>query len=106
MQKGKVFLNTIVVPALTPGQMKLYDYEVTLRNMRNYIPFRAMHITNVNDTCNVEIMFDYNSYRKMICLSNGTKDIKDQPFSSFSVKNLSVTDTTGTNDVVIELETY
>jgi hypothetical protein len=106
MQKGKYFLNTISVPGLLPGQSLMYAEETTLRNMRNYIPFRSMHVTNVNATCNVEVMFDYNPNKKIICLVRGIKDIKDQPFSSFSVKNLSAADTTLDGDVVLELETY
>lgn len=86
--------------------MKLYDEEITLRNLRNYIPFRSMHVVNSNVTCSAEILFDYQDSRKMICLSNGIKDIKDQPFRTFSVKNTHATDTLASGDVIIELETY
>jgi hypothetical protein len=105
MQKGKYFLNTISVPGLIAGQMTMYAEETTLRNMRNYIPFRAMHVTNISATNNIEIMFDYSPDRKMICLSNGIKNIADQPFSSFSVRNIGATATIDT-DIVVELETY
>lgn len=106
MKKGKKLLNTITVPALTAGAMKLYDEEVTLRNLRNYIPFRSMHVVNSNVTASAEIMFDYQAERKIVCLSNGIKDIKDQPFKTFSIKNTHATDTIAAGDVIIELETY
>lgn len=106
MQKGKIFLQTITVPALTAGQLKLYDEEVTLRNFRNYIPFRSMHVVNSNLTCNVEIMFDYQPERKIICLFNGIEDIKEQPFRAFSVKNLNAINAIAAGDVILQLETY
>jgi len=106
MKKGKTLLKTITVPVLIPGQLLLYDEEVTLRNLRSYIPFRAMHVVNTNVTANVEIMFDYSPTKTIVCLSNGIKDIKDQPFRAFSVKNTHATDTIAAGDIIIELETY
>lgn len=107
MKKGKLFLHTITVPALTAGTMKLYDAEITLRNLRLFSPFRSMHVTNANaNSVNVEIMFDYNSTRKIVCMANGIKDIKDQPFNAFSIKNLHALTSLTAGEVVIELETY
>lgn len=106
MKKGKTLLKTITAPALIPGQLLLYDEEVTFRNLRSYIPFRAMHVVNTNTTINVEIMFDYSPTKTIVCLSNGIKDIKDQPFRAFSIKNTHGVNTLAAGDVIIELETY
>lgn len=106
MKKGNRLLNTITVPTLVAGAMKLYDQEVTLRTLRNFIPFRSMHVVNTNTTVNAEIMFDYQPERKMTCLSNGIKDLSDQPFSAFSVKNTHAVNALAAGDIIIELETY
>lgn len=106
MKKGNKLLHTISVPALTAGSMKMYDEEVVLRNLRYYSPFRAMHAVNTNVTTNIEITFDYSPERKMICLANGIKDISDQPFRAFSVRNTHATDNLAAGDLIIALETY
>lgn len=107
MKKAKNLIHTITVPALTPGAITVYDVEAnSLRNLRKYVPFRSMHVVNINVTANAEIMFDYSPNRKIICLYNGIKDIRDQPFSAFSVRNTHATDTIVAGDIIIELETY
>lgn len=104
MKKSKKLVYTISVPALIAGQMTLYDEETTLRHLRNWIPFSSMHIVNKNTTVSIEVMLDYAPTKSFICLSNGIKNISDQPIRTFSVKNTHATDALVDGDVTIVLE--
>lgn len=98
------FQYTITVPALTPGQLKLYDEEVFFRNQRKFQPFKAMHVDNVSSNCNIEIMFDYATTRKIIIFSNGNMDYDSQPYRNFSVKNTHATITVAAGECIILIE--
>jgi hypothetical protein len=104
MRKSKNLRYTISVPALIAGQMILYDEETTLRHLRYWIPFSSMNIINKNNTVNVDIMFDYATTKIITCLSNGTKDVTDQPIRTFSVTNTHAIDALVDGDVKIILE--
>ncbi len=98
------FLYTINIPALTPGQLILYDEENTLRNQRKFQPFKAMHVDNTSTNCNLEVMYDYSPQKKITVFANGTKDVDSQPFRSFSVKNTHGTITLALGECIILIE--
>lgn len=118
MKKGKTFLTTIVVPVLNAGKIIVYSTDVndndfssgdksrSLRNFRNYIPFRSIHVVNMSASINVDLQLDYDPERIITCLYNGVKTVRDQPFSAFSIKNDDAVNNLASGDITMEVETY
>lgn len=98
------FLQQISVPVLAAGAMKDYDQENTLRHYRKFMPFTNIQVVNTS-TVDIEVVLDYSTIRKVLVLAGGTKALRNQPFSSFSVKNVDALAATLADDVMIELET-
>lgn len=101
---GVFFFRTILVPALTPGQLVLYDSETALRVFRKFSPYSNIQVVNTS-TAAIELLLDYNPDRKLIVLAGGTKALRNQPFDSFSVKNTDAAISISASAVFIELET-
>jgi hypothetical protein len=98
------FLQQISVPALAAGEIKDYDQENTLRHYRKFMPFSNIQLVNTS-AVDVEVVLDYSTIRKLLVLAGGTKALRNQPFSSFSVKNKDVSVATAAGELMIELET-
>lgn len=98
------FLQQITVPALAAGELKDYDQENTLRHYRKFMPFSNIQLVNTSPV-DVEVVLDYSTIRKLLVLAGGTKALRNQPFSSFSVKNKDTSVATADGDIMIELET-
>ncbi len=98
------FFKEISVPALSAGALILYDSEVALRTMRKFTPFSNIQLVNTS-TVDLEVILDYNPNKKLIVLAGGTKALRNQPFYSFSIKNMDSVVATTANEVIIELET-
>lgn len=98
------FLQQITIPALVAGKLIDYDQENTLRHYRKFMPFSNIQLVNTSEV-NVEIVLDYSTIRKLLVLAGGTKALRNQPFSSFSVQNKDAAVATAAGDIMIELET-
>lgn len=98
------FFREIDVPALAVGQTVMYDEEVALRDCRKFTPFSNIQVVNTSE-CDIDILLDYNPNRKLIVLGGGTKALRNQPFSCFSIKNTDAVIATTAGQVFIELET-
>ena len=101
---GETFQTTITVPALSPGQLQLYDEETALRNFRKFQPFGYMHVDNINSNVNVQISLDYDPNRIMVCYAAGTKDYNSQDFRAFSVTNTHASSSTKVGEILVILE--
>ncbi len=98
------FLKRIDVPALNAGAVKEYDAENTLRKYRQFMPFSNFQIVN-DSAAELEFTLDYSENKRIKVLSGGVKAVRNQPFSCFTIKNLSAAIATEGDDVTIELET-
>lgn len=98
------FLKRIDVPALAAGAVKEYDAENTLRACRKYLPFTNFQIVN-DSAAEVEFTLDYSTNKRIKVLSGGVKAVRNQPFYSFVIKNISAAIATEGDDITIELET-
>ena len=98
------FYKCFEVPALEPQASIEYDRENTLRHFRKFMPFTNMQIVNTSD-CEMEMILDYSQAKKLIILAGGTKALRNQPFSSWILKNNDDTLSTEAGQVIVELET-
>lgn len=98
------FLKRIDVPALAAGAVKEYDAENTLRKYRLFMPFTNFQIVN-DSAAELEFVLDYSDNKRIKVLSGGVKAVRNQPFNSFVIKNISAAIATEGDDITIELET-
>ena len=97
------FRKSFRVPAIAPGEQIEYDREDTLRHFRSFSPFFTFSITNASNA-ELEVLFDYNPNSVLPCARQGAASSKNIPFTSFLIKNTSVSISTGANDVIIIIE--
>ena len=98
------FLKRIDVLALAAGAVQEYDAENTLRACRKFMPFTNFQIVN-DSAAEVEFTLDYSTNKRIKVLSGGVKAVRNQPFNSFVIKNISSSIATEADDITIELET-
>lgn len=103
-RKRSSLLKRFEVPALTAGEIKDFDEENTLRNVRQFSPFSSIKITNLTASVTVRLTLDYSPDKSVDCVAGGVRGISGIPFTSFQVINLDDTTATGADDVEIELE--
>ncbi len=102
--KSVQFFKRIDVPVITAGSIVLYDRETALKAYRRFSPFINFHIVN-DSQVSLDVTFDYNPNRRIKILSGGTGDSKNQPFETFTIKNLDSSLSTAANEVFLQIET-
>lgn len=97
------FLQYIELPAQTATEVLTYDLDGLLKHYRRFSPFTNFQLVN-NSSIEFEVRFDYSVNKRIKILGGAVKAVKNQPFNSFQILNLSgVTSEAG--KVTIELET-